>query len=485
VAAIDRRVAIGVSALVSATVVLPTLGRQPLSWNEAVSLSAAQRSLPNLVGMLRHTDAPLGLYYLLLRGWVSLLALVGVVPTAFWLRLPSALAVIMAVALAAALAARWFGSRAALLAGVLLAVHPLLTFYGQDARPYGLVTLAFLASTWLLMRGLQTPTASRLAVYALVSTVTVYLHLFAGYAFAAHVLLVLHQTRGDRGRRLRWLATGAAVVAACLPLVILARGQSQEVGWIPKPSVASVSSTVANVFGGAALLLVFVVIMVVASRSGADGEMSSMIKFLSVWALVPVAALVVVDLVVPDLVARYALVSVPAAVIVVAAIATRARSRSVTGLVALAVAVSVVTVGVQQSRSFKYEDYRTAADLMGDSAQPGDAVMFLPISTRVGFEPYRKLEPDMAEITDPALLPGRPPALSQTIGGVDRSSSALAAAFARAPVIFVLGDSLATARRTLRDPTDVSQLDALRAYRVTRSLRYGDLYLTVLQLGTS
>lgn len=66
---------------VAAAASLPMLGRQPLSWDEAVTLSAARRSLPNLVALLRQRDAPLGTYYALIHVWLNVLRAIGIEPT--------------------------------------------------------------------------------------------------------------------------------------------------------------------------------------------------------------------------------------------------------------------------------------------------------------------------------------------------------------------------------------------------------------------
>ena len=75
------------------------LGRQPLSWNETVTLRAAGRSWPDLVGLLMHTDAPLGVYYALTHGWIALLHSVDVPVLEASLRLPSLMATAVVVVL--------------------------------------------------------------------------------------------------------------------------------------------------------------------------------------------------------------------------------------------------------------------------------------------------------------------------------------------------------------------------------------------------
>jgi hypothetical protein len=142
------------------------------------------------------------------------------------------------------------------------------------------------------------------------------------------------------------------------------------------------------------------------------------------------------------------------------------------------IAIAAITTGVQQAQPFKYENYRQAADVMGDVAVPGSTVMFLPISTRAGFEPYRHLEPDLGRVNDAALRGS----ISQVdrIGGADQPAASLMQIFDHSPEIFVLGDSVAQARQLLHDPTDVAQLKVLIGYRTVRVIRSGDLYLSVL-----
>ncbi|HEY3712926.1 MAG TPA: glycosyltransferase family 39 protein [Jatrophihabitantaceae bacterium] len=464
-----------VAMSLAAVASLPMIGNQPLSWDEAVTLSAAQRSLPNLMALLHQRDAPLGPYYVLIHAWLGLLRAVGIDPTAAWLRLPSALGAIGACGLLVVVVARWFSARAALLAGVLLAVHPMLTFYAQDARPYALVTCAYLASTWALLRALDRPSVGRLIGYALLATATIYLHLFAIYALATHVVLVAR-----RPFRARWAVAGASIAIAAVPLVLLAHGETAELGWIPRPSPSAVATVIVHMFGGAALGVALVLLAALALRHGGLPRDRRTV-FVLAWLLVPVAALIAVDFVVPDLVARYGLVSVPAAAVLVAAAADRRPSWDVKALVAVVLVIAAVTTGWQQSRPFKYEDYRSAADAMGDLAHPGDAVMFFPITTRLGFEAYQAIEPDLRNVHDLALLPGVPPTATRELGGVDRPASALMTVFRSAPTIFVLGDSVSQARRSLHDPTDAAQQAALSGYRASRLLRYGSVYLTVLQ----
>lgn len=456
----------------TAVTTLTRLGHQPLSWDEAVTVEAARRSPAHLMGMLAHTDAPLGAYYALMHCWIRLVGSLGIRVSAGWLRLPSALAAIALVGLFVVCVARWFDRRIAALAGGLLAVHPMLTFYAQDARPYTLVTLGFLASTWALLRALDRPSGSRVAIYAGLAVATLYLQLFAVFAFTAHLVIVGRR----RGQTRRWLAIWAGIGLAVLPLVVVSADQSAEIGWVPKPSPRVVLSVVSHMFGGAILAPTIAGLAIIAlarhPRSRGAG-------WLACWALAPVCALVALDFVVPDLVARYGAVSVPGAVLIAVIGMQRTPARFRPMVAVTVILAAAVTTAVQQLAPYKYEDFRAAADHMGDLARPGAAVMFLPASTRAGFEPYRAMESDLNRVRDLAETPGGAPSSTAQLAGNVRPAAQLPRLFRSARTIFVMGDSPVQAR-TLRDAVDRAEESALAGYRVTASVRYGDVWLTEL-----
>src|SRR2546423_5159150 len=121
------------------------LGSQSLWLDEWLTAKAASGSLSEL---FRHVSEHEGIpppYFLLVWGWVRLF---GDGETA--LRAVSALAGAATVPVAYCIV-REFGQRrtVARVAALLVAVNPMLVWYSQEARPYGLVT--FLSALSLLM----------------------------------------------------------------------------------------------------------------------------------------------------------------------------------------------------------------------------------------------------------------------------------------------------------------------------------------------
>ena len=477
--ALGRRGAVLTATAVAAVTCLTGLGHQPLSWDEAVTASAAEHDPAQLLALLSRTDAPLGFYYALTHGWVSLLSAVGVVPSEGWLRLPSALAAIATVALVATFAADWYGPQAGLLAGVLLAVYPLSVFYAHDARPYALATMLVVAATMLFVRARRRQTPARLAAYAAVAVLAVYAHLFAALVLLVHAVVVT--VRGPR--RGRWLLAGLAVALAAAPLIWVAAHQTGEIGWIPRPSPLAVASVLTKVAGGAgvALALCGVAVAVALSsrirrRPVVPDERAALLLG---WAAMPPLLLVAADFVTPVLVARYALVAVPAVAVAAAAASIRTPNRFVVGFTLVALLAAAVTSAVQQALPYKYENYRAAEALVDATARPGDAMLFLPASTRVGYLEYDDDRAGDPHVLDVALRQGGEPGIADQIGGYEVAPKALAERLRSHSRVFLIGVPLAAAVTRRGSTDEVKQLALRTGYASAWTRAFGQVSVSL------
>src|SRR6266699_2524414 len=135
------------------------IGSPSLWRDEAATISGSQRPVSAIAAMVQHEDAVHGPYYLLMH---LVIAAGGISATA--LRLPSLIAMCLAVGLTAALGRRLAEASgmaapqaAGLLAGLALTAVPLTTRYAQEARPYALTTLFAVLATYLLVRAVASP----------------------------------------------------------------------------------------------------------------------------------------------------------------------------------------------------------------------------------------------------------------------------------------------------------------------------------------
>lgn len=187
-------------APVALLALLPVLfiGRTPFAYVELVTLDALRQ---DVAGLVRHR----------LEGahtptWFLLLKLLGLAEAPPWaLRLPSVVAHVGAALLGALAGQRLVGQRLAgrgglLLAGALVALHPLLLELANLARPYAALAAA---SLWLLLSSAALADRPRLAVAALAGRLP----------------------GGPLRTRLRWLWASALlaplVAASLLPLGLL------------------------------------------------------------------------------------------------------------------------------------------------------------------------------------------------------------------------------------------------------------------------
>jgi len=180
----------------------------PSYWrDESATLSATDRSIPQLLRMLGRVDAVHGLYYLLLWPVVHFAG-----TREYETRLPSAIAMAAAALGIAAIARRLRSRRAGLYAGLVFAAMPLVTLQAHDARPYALETAIAVLATYLLLRAAENPTAARFAAYALSLVLLGYMHLFGLLIIPAHaVALIPVAKRATAGHGARAAGTGSAM----------------------------------------------------------------------------------------------------------------------------------------------------------------------------------------------------------------------------------------------------------------------------------
>jgi mannosyltransferase len=242
------------------------LGGASLWRDEAYTLAASQRPFGQILGLLLHVDAVHGPYYL---GMHVVIGLLGTSAAA--LRLPSLLATSLAAGGTAALG--WRLARitalpapaaAGLLAGLLYVAAPQTTYYAQDARPYGLVSLFAVAASYLLVVAIGDGRRRWWAAYAAAIALTGVASLFALLLLAAHgVTLLVARARQPElpGARLRpWLAASAVAVAVLSPLIVLGYRQDGTLGWVSRPGLGTVASLVTEFAGSRPLTALGVVL---------------------------------------------------------------------------------------------------------------------------------------------------------------------------------------------------------------------------------
>jgi mannosyltransferase len=386
------------------------LDHRGLWLDEAYTLGAVHQLRSAVPG----TSWTMSGYYAVLRVWLL------VSESVWWMRSLSVLAALGAVAVTVALARRLVGSREATLAGILMALSPMWLTYAQEARSYGLV-MVLVAGTWLAAdHGLADADPVRCQRWWLLhSALALALPLLHGLS----VLQLLPQLalvglagadRRTRLRAVRGVALALALTAA------LARTASDEVGDWVDPVGSDVISFALERFlsrwlplcvGLAVLVVVGGAVSVGAARRAPVALDRARALVPVLWGLVPLVLLLLVSLVRPSLVPRYAVGCVPGLALLMAAgveRAGRSRVRAPAGraLVALAVVVALAA-GHVDLHARPLDGWTVAARRIAAEARPGDTLLLSRESTTR--PPFEAAWRDVDPVAEPVLIPADRP----------------------------------------------------------------------------
>jgi len=421
----------------------------PSLWrDEAYTLEAARRSFGQIFSLLSHFDVVHGPYYLGMHVVISVLG-----TSAAALRLPSLIATSLAAGALAHLGWRLallsrlpVPSVTGLLAGLLYVAAPQTTYYAQDARPYGLVTLFAVAATYFFVVAISRGGVRWWAGYAVAIALTGVMSLFALLILAAHGVTLLLARR--KARLLPWLAAVVAAVVVLSPLILLGYRQAASLSWVTRAGLGTVITLMRLLAGSWALIPILAVLALCGVASGLGAGRLREITVATValpWLVLPPFILLAVSVVKPVYVERYVVFCQPAlALLCAAGLAWLARlvaaSRPGQRTPALAwaapavilVLIAALLVGPQRTvrlTSARPDNLRGVSAVVAANERPGDAVFYLPSEARVvsmGYPaPFRKLR-DLALKQSPVAsdsLTGTQvgaPVLAQRFAGVHR-----------------------------------------------------------------
>ncbi|WP_199424901.1 glycosyltransferase family 39 protein [Actinotalea solisilvae] len=387
----------------------------PALWSDEVAtISAASRSLPDLLRLTGEVDAVHATYYLLMHAWVQVAG-----TSAVAVRLPSAVAVGIAAAGVHVLARRLGGPRpatTALVAAAVFTLLPRVTWAGVEARPFAASIAAAVWLTFLLhvAVGRAQPARTRrlaLAGYAVLLAVGVAVNLYVALVAAAHGVTLLARRR-TRAAVLPFLLAAGAGLALVAPLVVTALGQGGQLGaqdlglvrlaqnvgvnqWFlgetPTPTTADGSLEDALTPGGvwkpAALLLAAACwtlvagVVVRALRRGAPTDArADLLAWTLPWLVLPAVVVVAGSVISPSLYnARYFGVCAPAlALLLAAALRDLAPRRAVAVGVVLALLAAPVVASQRTATAKSGSDWLAVVGHLDDRTAPGDGVYFGP-----------------------------------------------------------------------------------------------------------
>lgn len=354
--------------------------RPSLWFDEAATISAATRSIPQLWDLIGHIDAVHGLYYLGMHGWFAVFP-----ATEFWSRFSSCLAIGGAAAGVVVLGRQFSGRTVSVCAGVLFAMLPRVTWAGIEARSYSWSTLAAVWLTVLLITAIRRDHRALWAAYGALLVVSTALNIYVVLIVIPHAAALA--LLGNRRARVRWAVVSTIAVLIVVPFILWCRSQSFQVGWISPLGLHTVTEVVLEQYFDHSVAFALVAAamliapLVVSRLRPTDSAIRRLAVIAAVWVVAPTAVLLVYSAVAQPLYyPRYLCFTTPAmALLLAVCVVTVARSREwiTAALAVFALAATPNYITVQRGPYAKEGmDFSQVADVIAAHSSPGDCIVF-------------------------------------------------------------------------------------------------------------
>jgi mannosyltransferase len=354
--------------------------RPSLWFDEAATISAGTRSVPELWRMLGNIDAVHGLYYLLMHGWFAVFP-----ATEFWTRLPGCLAVGAAAAGVVVLGRQFSSRTVAVSAGIVFSILPRITWAGIEARPYALSTACAVWLTVLVVASARRDRTWAWVGYGVALAVSTVLNVFVVLIVLPHALTVVRIAR-RRSTVFWWAGWCAAALVALTPFMLFGRTQIAQVRWIsplsPETLVEIVYEQYFDLSAAFAVTVGALLVLTVALRRFAllDNGTRILGTISAAWIVLPTVVLVLYSAIAePIYYPRYLCYTSPAVALLLAvciAALVRSRDRVTAVLAVLALAATPNYLFTQRGPYAKEGmDFSQIADLITERAAPGDCLV--------------------------------------------------------------------------------------------------------------
>ena len=359
----------------------------PSIWSdEAATISASTRTWSQLWTLVGHVDIVHAAYYSLMHIWFGLFGVSAVL-----LRLPSALAVGVA-AVGVAQLGRYAGGRTvALLAATVFIVLPRVTWMGIEGRSSALTAAGAAWLTVLFVRACRSGTRRTWACYGLAVAVLTQLWLYMLLLVLSHAVGFLF-FRAERVVVKRFLVASVVGTVLSLPLVIEAKRQSDQVGWIHRPGLSVVKDFgVGQWFGTDGLIdlpLALCCWALIAAllwrtfrgrRRVVDAKQPPAVALMTSCILLPPLALILASfLVTPLYTPKYAAFCVPAVAVLLGCALARLADRRLLALALTTIVVLSLPSYVDERRSAAKDgsDWKEVAAVVAAHKRLDDGIVF-------------------------------------------------------------------------------------------------------------
>lgn len=394
------------------------LGSPSIWFDEALSVTRAQQSLPVLFQIVSVTQPNMALYYFVLHFWLSFMGLFGVHATEAVVRFPSTVFSAIDTLILYFLVRRFFGSIVAIFIALLYLLNTLQLTYAQETRSYTL-QLLFLSLSWYALLVLFSSDLSRKRArkwwicFVLSSALAMYTQLFSELVLTTQALAIIllyvipNAWRGRIRQQMRPLLTSWICIGVLIVPILYASRVGSKTGWLPIPrpgdiyalflTISAQSKILLALLGLAVLLGLLVALCVtipqgsrwlqrIALLPGDEAQarpwhkrflqLSPLAIFLLFWMLVPVIISYIVSQGSTHLFSpRYLIVIVPALLMLVAYGLAMLRWRAVQIVLGLCLVLLCLRYAPNYYQNAQVEDWRTGTQWLQQNYQSGDGLI--------------------------------------------------------------------------------------------------------------
>src|SRR6266705_624320 len=224
------------------------LGSPSIWYDEAFSVELARQPLPLLWHIIWGPEPNMELYYLFLHFWLGFTGFLGLHPTEFLVRFPSAIFAALSSVMVFLLGRRFLGLTAAIVGAGLYLLNDLQLTYAQQTRAYSLQLLLICIAWYALFAALTQASHQKRwwACFIAATTLAIYAHLFSLVILLAQLvafagLLILPGPWRARACQ-QWLAFVASLFSIgvlTIPMLLVS-SHGSKTGWLFAPRMQDI-----------------------------------------------------------------------------------------------------------------------------------------------------------------------------------------------------------------------------------------------------
>lgn len=293
--------------------------------DETSSIFRALHTIPWMVQQSVNDPNP-PLYFILLKGWISLFGI-----SEFSTRAFSVIFSALTVFVLYYLARRFFNRETAFYVSLIFTVSQIHLYFSHETRGYTLIAFLSVLSFYFYLQTISIPSILNIIKYTITITLLLYMHPVPVILIIIQFICLLLFLRGNRKGSL-YIIAGQVITAALFGIWILKnRWFSEMQSWIPPPDpnklkemLVSYLNTELIYYLSAVLLCTFIILIVIwkYQKKLIREDIRSFVLIL-LWGLLPILVIYFISQFSPRFIPRYMLFATPGLYLLIAYIISK------------------------------------------------------------------------------------------------------------------------------------------------------------------